>query len=90
MYVFNLIVGTGALTMPRAFSAAGWLLSLIMIVALAFTRYDSEAFCTLRENQRETKFLKIWLTMLLVVPDEYNIIEKLTLALTICELPCII
>ena len=44
MYVFNLIVGTGALTMPRAFSAAGWLLSLIMIVALAFTRYDSEAF----------------------------------------------
>ena len=58
MYVFNLIVGTGALTMPRAFSAAGWLLSLIMIVALAFTRYDSEAFAHYAKTNAKPSFLK--------------------------------
>ncbi len=38
VYVFNLIVGTGALTMPKAFSEAGWLLSLILIILLACMR----------------------------------------------------
>ncbi|XP_013387562.1 transmembrane protein 104 isoform X2 [Lingula anatina] len=44
VYVFNLIVGTGALTMPKAFSGAGWLLSLIMVVFLAFTSYLTVTF----------------------------------------------
>jgi amino acid permease len=38
IYIFNLIVGTGALTMPAAFQSAGWLISLITIIILAFFR----------------------------------------------------
>lgn len=38
VYMFNLIVGTGALTMPKAFATAGWLVSLIMLVFLGFMR----------------------------------------------------
>ena len=39
MYIFNLIVGAGALALPRAFSEAGLLLSAIIVVVLAFLRY---------------------------------------------------
>lgn len=38
VYMFNLIVGTGALTMPKAFATAGWLVSLIMLLFLGFMR----------------------------------------------------
>lgn len=38
VYMFNLIVGTGALTMPKAFATAGWLVSLILLVFLGFMR----------------------------------------------------
>lgn len=38
IYVFNLIVGTGALTMPKAFQEAGWILSLVTIIILSFMR----------------------------------------------------
>ena len=38
VFVFNLIVGTGALAMPGAFHNAGWLLSLILVICIAFTR----------------------------------------------------
>ena len=44
MYVFNLIVGTGALTLPAAFLEAGWALSLTLIVMLAFMRYGMGRF----------------------------------------------
>ncbi|GFR99824.1 transmembrane protein 104 [Elysia marginata] len=44
VYVFNLIVGTGALTMPAAFEEAGWLLSLIAIVVLAFISFLTLTF----------------------------------------------
>lgn len=37
--MFNLIVGTGALTMPRAFATAGWVVSLALISLLGFMRY---------------------------------------------------
>lgn len=37
--MFNLIVGTGALTMPKAFAAAGWVVSVSLISFLAFMRY---------------------------------------------------
>lgn len=42
--MFNLIVGTGALTLPAVFSNAGWLLSLIIISMLAFIGYVTVTF----------------------------------------------
>lgn len=44
VYIFNLIVGTGALTMPAAFKDAGWLLSLIIVIILAFMSYLTTTF----------------------------------------------
>jgi len=44
IYIFNLIVGTGALTLPAAFHDAGWLLSIIIIVLLAFMSYLTATF----------------------------------------------
>ncbi|GIY67856.1 transmembrane protein 104 [Caerostris extrusa] len=46
MYVFNLIVGTGALTMPSPIAEAGWLLSLIILVILAFMSFVTVTFVT--------------------------------------------
>ncbi|XP_055388017.1 transmembrane protein 104 homolog isoform X2 [Condylostylus longicornis] len=36
IFVFNLIVGTGALTLPSIFHRAGWILSTAVIIVLAF------------------------------------------------------
>ncbi|XP_050776802.1 transmembrane protein 104 isoform X2 [Gopherus flavomarginatus] len=44
VYMFNLIVGTGALTMPKAFATAGWLVSLILIMFLGFMSYMTTTF----------------------------------------------
>ncbi|KAJ8345519.1 hypothetical protein SKAU_G00297120 [Synaphobranchus kaupii] len=44
VYMFNLIVGTGALTMPRAFATAGWGVSLALICILAFMSYMTTTF----------------------------------------------
>uniref|UniRef100_A0A3Q2ZZ28 Transmembrane protein 104 n=1 Tax=Kryptolebias marmoratus TaxID=37003 RepID=A0A3Q2ZZ28_KRYMA len=44
VYMFNLIVGTGALTMPRAFATAGWVVSLALICILAFMSYMTTTF----------------------------------------------
>ncbi|XP_067087738.1 transmembrane protein 104, partial [Osmerus mordax] len=44
VYMFNLIVGTGALTMPRAFATAGWVVSLALISFLAFMSYMTTTF----------------------------------------------
>ncbi|XP_075033990.1 transmembrane protein 104 [Mixophyes fleayi] len=44
VYMFNLIVGTGALTMPKAFANAGWLVSLILIIFLGFMSYMTTTF----------------------------------------------
>jgi amino acid permease len=46
VYVFNLIVGTGALTMPAAFKEAGWLVGLVAIIVLAFMSYMTLTFMT--------------------------------------------
>ncbi|XP_067671122.1 transmembrane protein 104-like [Haliotis asinina] len=46
VYIFNLIVGTGALTMPAAFQEAGWLVSLILVVLLAFFSYITVTIVT--------------------------------------------
>ncbi len=39
VYIFNLIVGTGALTLPASFLKAGWGLGVGLIVILALVRY---------------------------------------------------
>ncbi|XP_038064388.1 transmembrane protein 104-like [Patiria miniata] len=44
VYVFNLIVGTGALTMPLAFARAGWAMGGILIIILAFVSYLTVTF----------------------------------------------
>nr|XP_048308012.1 transmembrane protein 104 [Myodes glareolus] len=44
VYMFNLIVGTGALTMPKAFATAGWLVSLILLVFLGFMSFVTTTF----------------------------------------------
>lgn len=44
IYVFNLIVGTGALTLPAAFSHAGWALGVILMCCLAFVSYVTTTF----------------------------------------------
>ncbi|XP_077019870.1 transmembrane protein 104 isoform X1 [Tamandua tetradactyla] len=44
VYTFNLIVGTGALTMPKAFAAAGWLVSLVLLVFLGFMSFVTTTF----------------------------------------------
>lgn len=44
MFLFNLIVGTGALTMPKAFASAGWILSLVVVVLLCFMSFVTTTF----------------------------------------------
>uniref|UniRef100_A0A915CZZ7 Amino acid transporter transmembrane domain-containing protein n=1 Tax=Ditylenchus dipsaci TaxID=166011 RepID=A0A915CZZ7_9BILA len=44
LYVFNLIVGTGALALPRAFQTAGYALSVVMLMLSAFASYVSATF----------------------------------------------
>ncbi|EDV28377.1 uncharacterized protein TRIADDRAFT_21298 [Trichoplax adhaerens] len=44
IYVFNLVVGVGALTMPKAFAHTGWLLATIMLVLLAIISYITTTF----------------------------------------------
>lgn len=44
IYVFNLIVGTGALTLPAAFDRAGWVLGLCLICVLALISYITVTF----------------------------------------------
>lgn len=42
--MFNLIVGTGALTLPAAFAKAGWLLSLILLILLSLVSFITVTF----------------------------------------------
>lgn len=44
VYVFNLIVGTGALTLPAAFAGAGWLFSSILLILLACVSFITATF----------------------------------------------
>lgn len=42
--MFNLIVGTGALTLPAVFAGAGWLLSSILVSLLALVSFMTVTF----------------------------------------------
>lgn len=44
IFVFNLIVGTGALTLPSAFAKTGWLLGFVLVIVLAFISYVTVTF----------------------------------------------
>ncbi|KAJ4948597.1 hypothetical protein JOQ06_020130 [Pogonophryne albipinna] len=44
VYMFNLIVGTGALTMPKAFASAGWVVSISLLSFLGFMSYMTTTF----------------------------------------------
>jgi len=44
IYIFNLIVGTGALTLPAAFKDAGYLLSSVILILLAFMSFLTATF----------------------------------------------
>ncbi|XP_055340503.1 transmembrane protein 104-like [Paramacrobiotus metropolitanus] len=43
-FIFNLIVGTGALTLPKAFSQAGYVLGTIVLSIIGFMSYISATF----------------------------------------------
>ncbi|CAG0915602.1 unnamed protein product [Notodromas monacha] len=47
IFVFNLIVGTGALTLPAAFLRSGWFLGICLLVFLAFVRSVFIQLCSL-------------------------------------------
>lgn len=38
IYIFNLMVGTGALVLPAAFVNSGWILGLVVLLAMAIIR----------------------------------------------------
>lgn len=44
VYVFNLIIGVGALTMPKAFANAGWLIAIVLTTTLCFMSFVTATF----------------------------------------------
>ena len=38
VFVFNLLLGAGALALPQAFAQAGWFSSTILLAVLGFAR----------------------------------------------------
>ncbi|KAM7353143.1 transmembrane protein 104 homolog isoform 2-T2 [Cochliomyia hominivorax] len=58
IFIFNLIVGTGALTLPGVFAKAGWFLSLIVIILLAIISYITVTFII--EAMAAANAVKTW------------------------------
>ena len=44
VFVFNLVVGTGTLALPRAMADAGWLLSVVFLVVVGVFAFISATF----------------------------------------------
>ena len=44
VYILNLIVGVGAIAMPKAFAMAGWLLGLVLLIVLALLSYMTSTY----------------------------------------------
>ena len=44
VYVFNLIVGTGSLAMPKAFEHAGYVLSTVLLIFLTLMSFITATF----------------------------------------------
>ena len=62
MYIFNLIVGTGALTLPSVFNRAGWAVGIALVLVLAFMRFVFNYTVIIK-----TKFSRSFVTMTFVV-----------------------
>ncbi|XP_012276110.1 transmembrane protein 104 homolog isoform X2 [Orussus abietinus] len=61
VYIFNLIVGTGALTLPAVFSRAGWVLGLCIILVLAFISFITVTFVV--ETMASANAIATWRRM---------------------------
>ena len=44
VYIFNLVIGVGALSLPKAFSQAGLILGTLLLFMLAFMSYMTATF----------------------------------------------
>ncbi|XP_014219543.1 transmembrane protein 104 homolog isoform X2 [Copidosoma floridanum] len=58
VYVFNLIVGTGALALPAVFGRAGWLLGFVVVLILAFISFITVTFVI--ESIASANAIKTW------------------------------
>uniref|UniRef100_A0A1B0GCL1 Amino acid transporter transmembrane domain-containing protein n=1 Tax=Glossina morsitans morsitans TaxID=37546 RepID=A0A1B0GCL1_GLOMM len=58
IFIFNLIVGTGALTLPATFAKAGWLLSINVILYLALISHMTVTFVI--EAMAAANAVKTW------------------------------
>uniref|UniRef100_A0A1A9WW97 Amino acid transporter transmembrane domain-containing protein n=1 Tax=Glossina brevipalpis TaxID=37001 RepID=A0A1A9WW97_9MUSC len=58
IFIFNLIVGTGALTLPATFAKAGWLLSINVILYLALISHMTVTFII--EAMAAANAVKTW------------------------------
>lgn len=63
IFIFNLIVGTGSLLLPSAFAKTGYVLSILLVLFLAFTSYLTVTFVieTLSISNAIVKWKKIQL-----------------------------
>ena len=46
IYVFNLIIGAGLLTLPKSFAEVGWVLGLISLFVLGIMSFITVTFIT--------------------------------------------
>lgn len=58
IFIFNLIVGTGALTLPGVFAKSGWCLGFIVVIILAFVSYITVTFVI--EAMASANAIKTW------------------------------
>ena len=67
VYILNLIVGVGAIAMPKAFAMAGWLLGLVLLIVLAMLSYmtatyvieamaTANAYASIKRKERERAY----------------------------------
>ena len=74
IYIFNLIVGTGALTLPAAFKDAGYLLSSIILILLAFMSFLTATFVI--ESMAAANALLAWRQVLLGIATDVDVDTK--------------
>ena len=59
VYIFNLIIGVGALALPKAFSDAGLVLGTILLVLLCFVSYMTTTY-TIEAMAAANAYEKKW------------------------------
>lgn len=85
VYVFNLIVGTGALTLPAVFARAGWGLGLAAIIVLAFISFVTVTFVI--ETMSCANALMHWKRLGLLKREKVDILLlSLSLLLTVLNI----